>query len=93
VSSRQKSGPLAFFAASPKSAFKFVVASEDDLAEIREMAAECAIPAEKIYLMPEGTTSEALSARREWLVAECESHGYRFSDRLHIHEFGGGRGV
>lgn len=90
---RRKARPLAFFAASPKATFKFVVAGAEDLTEIRELADAFELPADSIYLMPEGTDSGTLRARQAWLIAECEQHGYRFTDRLHIHQFGGGRGV
>ena len=90
---RRKGGALRFFAASPKATFKFVVASAADLEEIRELAGAFDVPAERIYLMPEGTDSETLQRRGSWLAGECEKRGYRFSDRLHIHEFGNRRGV
>lgn len=69
---------------------KFVVAIESDLAEIQQLLAEIdrEIPPSKILLMPEGTDTGQLAARRDWLVELCKEHGYRYCNRLHIELFG-----
>lgn len=74
---------------------KFVVAKEADVAEIQKMLGELgeAISAEKILLMPEGVTIEALRAREPWLKAICLVHGYRYCHRLQIELFGNKRGT
>jgi 7-carboxy-7-deazaguanine synthase len=72
---------------------KFVVASEDDLAEIQTLAAALGAPAERVLLMPEGTDEATLHARSLWLVEVCKTHGYRFCPRLHIYLWGARRGV
>ena len=40
-----------------------------------------------------GTDGATLRARQEWLVPLCLEHGFRLSDRLHIHLFGDTRGT
>lgn len=73
--------------------FKFVLARPDDLEEVLQLARAHMIPAPRIFLMPEGTDSDTLRARMEWLVPLCIEHGFRLSDRLHIHLFGDTRGT
>jgi len=81
------------WAADPRAQFKFVVAAPEDLIEIEALASKHAITPERIWLMPEGTDSATLRERMEWLVPLCLEHGYRLSDRLHIHLFGDTRGT
>jgi 7-cyano-7-deazaguanosine (preQ0) biosynthesis protein QueE len=70
--------------------FKFVVVGREDLAEI-ELATQ-QVPAERVILMPEGTTAEAIHERSRWRVEVCRERGYRFSTRLHVLLWGNQRG-
>lgn len=81
------------FAALPTADFKFVVAAEGDLDEISRLVEVCGMPGDRVFLMPEGRTPEDLRARARWLAGVCLERGFRFSDRQHVHWFGGGRGV
>ena len=74
---------------------KFVVATETDVEEVRAVVASIGlpIPPEKVLLMPEGITQEALKARQAWLVEVCKRTGWRYSPRLHIDLFGNKRGT
>lgn len=84
---------LSAFAADPRASFKFVIASEDDLAEVSEIASAHAIPSSRIWLMPEGRDSSTIRQRGAWLADYCSKHELNFSDRLHIHLFGDTRGT
>lgn len=84
---------LAAYAADPRACFKFVIAAPEDVGEVLALQRACAIPSARIFLMPEGTDSAALRQREEWLVPLCLEHGFRLSDRLHIHLFGDTRGT
>lgn len=84
---------LAAFAANPRAFFKFVARSVSDLDAVATIAAEHAIPASRIDIMPEGTTSAALRDRERTLKPAALARGYSYSDRLHIHMFGEKRGV
>lgn len=84
---------LAAYAADPRAWFKFVIAAPEDLAEVIAIQRTHAIPAARIFLMPEGTDSATLRQREDWLVPLCLEHGFRLSDRLHIHLFGDTRGT
>ena len=84
---------LAAYAADPRAWFKFVIAEPGDVEEVLGLQRAYAIPASRIFLMPEGTDSASLRQREEWLVPLCLEHGFRLSDRLHIHLFGDTRGT
>ncbi|MGL4400871.1 MAG: 7-carboxy-7-deazaguanine synthase QueE, partial [Luteolibacter sp.] len=84
---------LNFFANSPKSWFKFVVAEPADLGEIETLAKAHSLPRQRTLLMPEGRTAAELDRSSEWLAEICRSGGYRFCDRLHIRIWGDKRGV
>jgi organic radical activating enzyme len=88
-----KPDKLAAFAALPSAYFKFVARTAEDIAVVATLAQTHNIPASRIYIMPEGVTSEALMARGQALLAPILAHGFNFTDRLHIHLFGAQRGV
>ena len=68
---------------------KFVVSSENDLAEIKSLLLKLPkIPVDLVLLMPEGIDSKTLASRSPWLVETCKREGFRFCPRLHIELFG-----
>ena len=81
------------WAADPRALFKFVIASPDDLNEVRALAQTYAIVSERLFVMPEGTDSATLRARSRWLSEAAMQAGWRFTDRLHIHLYGDTRGT
>jgi len=73
---------------------KFVVSSENDLAEIKDLLSRLPpVPLHQILLMPEGIDVKTLATRSPWLVDICKREGFRFSPRLHIELFGHTRGT
>ena len=84
---------LDFYASDPRAFFKFVIAEPADVDEVLELQRQHMIAPSKIYLMAEGTTSEALRERQKWLSPLCLRHGFRMSDRMHIHLYGDTRGT
>jgi organic radical activating enzyme len=90
--SRIKAGTLEFFARSPKSHFKFVVERVGDLDEVDRLVQRFAIPARRVYLMPQATTLSELAERDAWLAPACIDRGIRHSDRLHLRLYAGARG-
>jgi organic radical activating enzyme len=90
---REKPAALRFFAHSPKTAFKFVVSHQSDLDEVLGLLHSYAIPAQKVWLMPEGTSAADLNNKRPWLVEICKAHGFCYSDRLHVQIWGSKKGV
>jgi organic radical activating enzyme len=81
------------WAADPRAWFKFVVAEPADVEEVRVLKDRHAIPTERIFLMPEGRSSDVIRQRSGWLSDICTQEGYRFTDRLHIHIWGDTRGT
>ena len=77
----------------PDYQLKPVISSEKDLEEVKELQEILSVPNDKVYLMPEGITSEELTKRRKWLFDMCVREGYNFSDRLQIIVYGDKRGV
>jgi organic radical activating enzyme len=90
---REKPKALTFLAQNPKSNFKFVMEFPADLEELLRLKKRYNIAAEKIWLMPEGTSPAQLAERREWLVEICKQYNFRFSDRLHVQIWGPKKGV
>jgi len=84
---------LDFYASDPRAFFKFVIAEPEDVDEVLDLQRQHRIPKERVFLMAEGTTNEALRARQAWLSKLCLKHGFRMSDRLHIHLYGDERGT
>ena len=93
VSQRCRADALSFFATSDKAWFKFVIAEESDLDEVKQLISEHNLPKNKVLLMPEGRDDETLQKRRLWLADICRDQNYRYSDRLHIQLWGSKRGV
>lgn len=90
---REKPRVLRFFSSSPKANFKFVVSEPNDLEEVQELIRTYDIAPEKVWLMPQASTTRTLSQRRKWLVEICKQHGFRYSDRLHVEIWGEKKGV
>lgn len=84
---------LAAWAADSRAIFKFVIARPENVAEVLELQCRYAITPSRIFLMAEGTDSKTLREREKWLAPLCLDHGFRLSDRLHIHLFGDTRGT
>ncbi|MBC2670438.1 7-carboxy-7-deazaguanine synthase QueE [Novosphingobium piscinae] len=84
---------LAAWAAEPRAFFKFVVATPDDLAEVRELARRHAFVSDRVFIMPEGTRPAILTERLRWLAPLVLAEGWRLTDRLHIHLYGDTRGT
>ena len=90
---RIKPETLDFFSRSAKTYFKYVIDQPSDLEEVLYMVENHAIKREHVYLMPEGTDAKQLEEKRAWLVEICKTHGFNYTDRLHIHIWGSKRGV
>ncbi|MEZ5709120.1 MAG: 7-carboxy-7-deazaguanine synthase QueE [Blastomonas sp.] len=81
------------WATDPRAWFKFVIAAPGDIDEVLALKQRHGMIADRIFLMPEGTDSATLRERASWLTGACLDHGFRFSDRLHIHLYGDRRGT
>ncbi|MXO47193.1 radical SAM protein [Erythrobacter vulgaris] len=81
------------YATDPRAWFKFVIAEPSDVEEVLALRDRYRFKPGHVFLMPEGTDSETIRAREKWLAPLCLEHGFRLSDRLHIHLFGDTRGT
>ncbi|MEM9739885.1 MAG: 7-carboxy-7-deazaguanine synthase QueE [Pseudomonadota bacterium] len=90
---RRKDSILADYARDPRAVFKFVVQCSRDLDEINDIVGAVQMPAQRVWLMPEGTDSKTLCARMGWIREACAAYGYQASDRLQIHAHGDTRGT
>lgn len=72
---------------------KFVVDSRDDFAEIMDIAARLEVASGDVWLMPQGTTAEALDAASEWLRPWCDANAFAYCDRMQIRWYGNRRGT
>jgi len=81
------------YAADPRAFFKFVIVAPEDVDEVHALQRRYRIKPAHIFLMAEGTTSAAQRERQAWLSQLCLEHGFRMSDRLHIHLYGDTRGT
>ena len=74
---------------------KFVISRQADIEEAAAVVDSIGIPVapERVLLMPEGVSMEAMRERYDLLVDTCKARGWRFSPRLHIDLFGNKRGT
>jgi 7-carboxy-7-deazaguanine synthase len=79
--------------AEPNATFKLVVGDDPDLEDALRLIERHRLPRERVMLMPEGLTDEALRPRALALVPACVRHGLRLSPRLQVWLWGARRGV
>lgn len=73
---------------------KFVVDTPDDLQEIEKWLEEFPqVPADRVWLMPQGVTVEELESHEPWLKTWCDTHQFHFCPRMQIVWFGNKRGT
>jgi 7-carboxy-7-deazaguanine synthase len=84
---------IAAWVAEPRATFKLVVGDPPDLADALALVREHRLPADRVMLMPEGLTDEAVRAHAAGLAETCKREGFRLSPRLHVWMWGAKRGV
>jgi 7-carboxy-7-deazaguanine synthase len=72
---------------------KFVVRDESDIPEVLALVKLVSASPERVLLMPEGRSAAAVAQRQVRVARMCLQHGFRYSPRLQLDLFGGGRGV
>jgi 7-carboxy-7-deazaguanine synthase len=78
----------------PEHQIKFVVADGDDIRDIAALVDDVGgIDPWRVLLMPEGRSASEVAAKSEMVAALCSEYGFRYTPRLHLDLFGGGRGV
>jgi 7-carboxy-7-deazaguanine synthase len=78
----------------PEHQLKFVVEDGDDMPGILALleALGGAEPS-RVLLMAQGRSAEEVASRAGQVAVLCLDHGFRYTPRLHLDLFGGGRGV
>ena len=79
---------LDFFASDPRAYFKFVIADSADVDEVLRLVQFHRMACDRTFLMAEGVDSTSLKTRQKWISKACLDHGFRMSDRMHIHLYG-----
>jgi len=73
---------------------KFVVDSQNDIAEIQETLGKLEnVDAQKVMLMPQAATRDELLSKSPMVADLCKSTGFAFSQRLQVLLWNGRRGV
>jgi 7-cyano-7-deazaguanosine (preQ0) biosynthesis protein QueE len=72
---------------------KFVVTSEADLEEIEEIRSALAVDPSRIFIMPEGISSQKILDALPSIMNVAARRGYGVSPRLHVLAFNNLRGV
>ncbi len=80
-------------AAHPEYQLKLVVRGASDMPEVLDLVASLRAERSRVLLMPEGRSAAEVAARAGEVARQCVAHGFRYSPRLHLDLFGGGRGV
>jgi len=90
---RIKKEAMVWFANNDKSFFKFVAENESDFIEINRLTNEFNIDVSRVFVMAQAMNIKELN-KREGVISDLSlKHGYRYTDRLHLRLYGGGRGV
>jgi len=84
---------LAALATTERAYLKLVVESEADAEEAEALVAALAWPRERVLLMAQASTRDALAERGPLISAEALRRGFRYSPRLHVERWNGARGT
>lgn len=74
-----------------KSWYKFVVNNNTDFEEIKKIVEECNLISDKVLIMPEGYTLEAVTKNKEKIEGETAKFGWRITNRNQLIWFGSKR--
>jgi len=78
----------------PGQQFKLVVEDGDDLLDILEVIeAVGGVEPNQVILMAERRSAAEVAAKAPMVAGLCSEHGFRYTPRLHLDMFGGGKGV
>ena len=72
---------------------KFVVDSPADYDEVRQIVSALQVQDSDVWIMPQGSTIEAMDQAIVWLKPWAQSEGFHYCDRMQIRWFGNRRGT
>lgn len=67
-----------------KCVYKFVVNNKRDFSEIEAVIKKYKLPADRVFLMPQGITRAAMLKNQDFIIEYCKKKGFNFSTRLHV---------
>lgn len=88
---RYRPETLKKFNALPKTTFKFVVQSQQDIDEIQGIIDDCQLDPNKIIIMPEGMDTDTLRRHAQEVEPLVKEKGWRLTTRMHIDLYGNKR--
>jgi 7-carboxy-7-deazaguanine synthase len=77
----------------PQYQLKFVVDSAADYDELLQVVDRLGAEPNAVWVMPQGSTLEAIDAAARWLAPWCDPVGFQFCDRMQIRWYGNRRGT
>ncbi|MCG8653468.1 MAG: 7-carboxy-7-deazaguanine synthase QueE, partial [Pirellulales bacterium] len=77
----------------PDYQLKFVVDTAKDFDEVLQITAALQVQPNDVWIMPQGSTIEAMDAAVSWLRPWTERQGFEYCDRMQIRWFGNRRGT
>lgn len=77
----------------PDYQLKFVVDSPQDYDELQQIVAALKVDASDVWVMPQGSTIEAMDTAIGWLKPWCDNQGFMYCDREQIRWYGNRRGT
>lgn len=90
---RYKPDVLRAFNQLDRTTFKIVAKQADDFKEIDQMVKDCDLNPDKMIIMPEGTSNEALRDNGLAIVDSVKERGWRLLPRFHVLLWGNQRGI
>ena len=78
---------------SPQFQLKFVVDRKEDFGEVDQIVRALGVNGSDVWIMPQGSTIEAMDAALPWLKPWTQQQGYRYCERMQIRWFGNRRGT
>ena len=88
-----KPAVLRKFAELPNADFKFVITDDADMEHVLRVVEESGMPANRVYLMPEGRNKEELARYGDKVAQLAVKHGFNLTTRLHIMLWGDKKNV
>lgn len=78
---------------SPDFQLKFVVDSRDDYGELIQIVRQLDVKESDVWVMPQGSTIDAIDQAIGWLKPWCDDHRFIYCDRQQIRWYGNRRGT
>lgn len=92
ITMRHRTDAIQAFVKDSRANFKFVVSEISDLEEIDNLVTTFRISRDRVYIMPEGKSVEAVHSHAQLVAQETLQRGYTLTTRLQVMLYGNKRG-